>query len=47
MQTHILAEPGLTVVQAQEQKFFASFLQKRRPSLPCAMSASTRLYKIA
>ncbi len=29
MQAHTLAEPGMTVVQAQEQKFFASFFQKK------------------
>ncbi len=41
MQMHMLAEPGMTVAQAQEQKFFASFFFKKE-GLPCFTNVSIR-----
>ncbi len=38
MQAHMLAEPGLTVAQPWEQKFFASFYKKEGLSCPAEVS---------
>ncbi len=38
LRADVLAEPDLTVVQAQEQKFFASFFKKE--GLPCFQNVS-------